>query len=535
VSFEHPAALWGLSSLLLLILFSLWRQASARVTVSSLRLWKEIPERNPPVRALRRPRWRLELLLQALAIAAAVGALAKPYRETSVPRPRRVALVFDTSARMRAGGRLAKMQARARELIRDQLSHDEVTLYAAGPGPRTIPSPAEAAVVDAHVDLEPLLQAAKASSEHVILFSDAAAGATPAALFGAPADNVGIVEFSVSDEEAFVRIVNHGPPRPIPIELSAGALKVREILPAGQRTWSHRADYSKAPSVRIALEAKDSFPLDDAVEATRLAPGETAVTLTGRPHESLGRVFRAVPGVTVRRGGAGASVSVGYDDEPGPAEVRVHLRSVTGAPLGGEAAVGDHPLTRELQSRGKELGSVGWGELPPEERRGQPLWTVDGKVVAAVRGKEIHLCVDLNRWQAGPPSFPIFWMNVVEFARQAAPGWTVVRAGRPVPLAPPTAVASAPPGAMWTLTPDGTFVAYTAGTYRLQGTEQDVSLTVNLLDERESDTAGKSQELAWDPGSPAGRALQRQDLGGISAWMALAFLVLAWLLQLRPE
>src|SRR6185295_4600179 len=83
VKFETPAALWGLSSLLLLVLFSLWRQAAARVVVPSLLLWKKIPERNPPVRALRRPKWRLDLLLQAFAIAAAIGALAGPYRETS--------------------------------------------------------------------------------------------------------------------------------------------------------------------------------------------------------------------------------------------------------------------------------------------------------------------------------------------------------------------------------------------------------------------------------------------------------------------
>src|SRR5207237_4872405 len=91
VRFETPAAFWALASLLLLILFSLWRQAAARVTVPSLALWLRIPERTPPVRALRRPKWRFELLLQALAIAAAVAALAGPYRETQEPQPRRVA------------------------------------------------------------------------------------------------------------------------------------------------------------------------------------------------------------------------------------------------------------------------------------------------------------------------------------------------------------------------------------------------------------------------------------------------------------
>ena len=83
MNFENPAALWALSSLALLVLFSLWRQAAARTVVPSVVLWKKIPERNPPIRALRRPKWRVELLLQALAIAAAVAALAGPFATTS--------------------------------------------------------------------------------------------------------------------------------------------------------------------------------------------------------------------------------------------------------------------------------------------------------------------------------------------------------------------------------------------------------------------------------------------------------------------
>ena len=117
MTFETPAAFWALASLALLILFSLWRQAAARVTVPSLALWKKIPERNPPVRALRRPRWRFELLIQALAIAAAVAALAGPYRETSETQPLRVAIVLDGSARMRADGRLQIGRASCRERV----------------------------------------------------------------------------------------------------------------------------------------------------------------------------------------------------------------------------------------------------------------------------------------------------------------------------------------------------------------------------------------------------------------------------------
>ena len=530
MSFEHPAALWSLSTLVLLILFSLWRQASARVIVPSLLLWKQIPERNPPVRALRRPRWRLELLLQAAAISAAVGALARPYRETDQPKPRRIGLVFDTSARLRAGDRLARMRARAEQLIRDSFSHDVVTCYDASPSPRKIASPSEARIVDTHVNLGPLIQAASAESDHVLLFSDRAEDGTDPVLFGAPADNAGIVEFSVSDDEAFVRIVNHGPDRPLPIELRAGDLKITQTVPAGQRTWSHRADYSKADFVRITLLTNDSFPLDDVVEATRLVSGGALVTLAGRHHDALPRVFRAIPGVTVQRGGTGALVAVGWDEEPGPGELRVFIHSPNGR-LAGEAVIAPHELMRDLEKRGKEMVL---GELPAADRAGEPLIRVDGKVAATLRKNEVHVCIDLNLWQA-MPSFPIFWVNVIDFAQKAARGLAVIRTGRPVPLTPNSRIDEAPAGAIRELTREGMFVAYSVGSYRLHQPDGDKHLYVNLLDERESDTAGKTQDLAWDPGSASAKVPLRQDLTGWAAWSALAFLLLAWLLQRRPE
>jgi hypothetical protein len=536
VRFETPAALWGLGSLVLLILFSLWRQASIKVVVPSLLLWKRIPERNPPVRALRRPRWRLELLLQALAISAGVGALAGPYRETSEPKPRRIALAFDTSARMRAGDRLARMQDVAKQKIQDLLLQDLVTIYDAAPSPRRIASPAEARYVDTHVDRSILLQSARAEADRVILLTDRETDGADAILFGAPADNAGIVEFSMSDDEAFVRLVNHGPERPLAIELRAADLTVRETVPAGQRTWSHKADYSKAPSVRIALETKDSFPLDDAVEATRLVTGGSLVTLTGRHHDALVKVLNLIPGVTVQRGGGAALVAVGYDEAPGPGDLRVFIHSPSGVLPPGEAVIATHPLMHDLERRGPEFLSSGLGELAPADRAGTPLITVGGKVAAAVRGKEVHLCIDLNRWQAGPVSFPIFWVNVVDVARKSASGWTVLRTGRPVLLFPNSTVESGPAGAIPpVLTPEGTFTAFTVGDYRLKTSDGDRTLHINLLDERESDTAGTTRDLAWNPGDLAGRALQRKDLSGLGAGCALVFLVLAWLLQLRPE
>jgi hypothetical protein len=531
VKFENPVALWGLASLILLILFSLWRQASAKVVVPSLLLWKKIPERNPPVRALRRPRWRLELLLQALAISAAVGALAKPYRETDQPKPRRVALVFDTSSRFRAGDRLTKFKAHARNLMETALKKDVVTCYDASPSPRSFKEPEEAKVVDVHVDLMPLLFAASAGADVLILYSDVFASTGYPVMFAAPADNAGIVAFSVSSDEAFIRIVNHGAARPIPVSLKAEGIDLREMIPAGQLTWTHKADYSKTAYVRIAIEPKDSFPIDDVVEATRLLSGNSLVTLTGRHHDGLVKAFRSMPAVTILRGTASARVAVGYDEAPGPGEFRVWVHTPNGK-LSGELTLEEHPLLADLQPRLRELSSLTWGEVPAG---GKALIRVGGKTSAALQGNLLHVCVDLNQWQNGLASFPIFWVNALDFAHKGAPGLTIIRSGERVQLAPGSFVPNGPPGVERSLTPEGVFIGYMAGSYRLSDAGDYKHLVVNLLDERESDTAGKEQPLSWNPSAPLSRTPLRADWSGSAAWCALAFLLLAWLLQLRPE
>ncbi|MBI3855138.1 MAG: BatA domain-containing protein [Planctomycetes bacterium] len=506
MSFEHPAALWALASLALLVLFSLWRQAAARVTVPSLALWRKIPERNPPVRALRRPRWRFELFLQALAIAAAVAALAGPYRETSEPKPRRVAFVFDTSARMRAGNRLFKAGEKAGQLEL-KLKGDEVKYYASLPSPQRLDDRAGLHPVDVHVELEPLLAAARGGADHVILFSDRPAdGATPA-LFAAPADNAGIVEFSAGDEEVFVRIVDRAPARPLPIELIAGDLKIRETLPPGARVWSRRGDFSKAASVRVSLDVADSFPLDNVVEAARLAGTATTVSVSGLAHPQVLKALRSIPGVSLRSGEGAAKLAIGIDAAPGPADLRIWLIP-SPRPLEGEAVIAKHPLMADLEKRGGELARV-CGELPAGDGGGEPLITIGGKVAAALRGRELRICVDVNEWGKSLPSLPIFFANAVDLARSGASGFAVLRTGRPFALPPGSAIRKSPEVALAALSPEGIFVAHTVGDYVLQTPSGERTLRANLLDERESDSVGEERELAWDPGSPAGRERSR--------------------------
>jgi hypothetical protein len=78
-------------------------------------------------------------------------------------------------------------------------------------------------------------------------------------------------------------------------------------------------------------------------------------------------------------------------------------------------------------------------------------------------------------------------------------------------------------------------MSWKVGDYKVGLPDGDPPIRVNLLDERESDTAGETRPLAWTPPPPAASERVSRGWAGPLAWSAVIFLVLAWLLQLRPE
>jgi hypothetical protein len=164
-----------------------------------------------------------------------------------------------------------------------------------------------------------------------------------------------------------------------------------------------------------------------------------------------------------------------------------------------------------------------------------PLITVGGQVAAAIKGREVHLAIDVHKWQQGLASFPIFWVNVLDYAARGASGLRVARTGRPLQL-PPASLRSRPTGeGQYTIGPDDAFLSWWVGSYQVGLPDGNPPLRANLLDERESDTAGETRPLAWAPSPPAANERLSRGWAGPLAWSALIFLVLAWLLQLRPE
>jgi hypothetical protein len=519
IGFETPAAFWALSSLALLVLFSLWRQAAARATVPSLLLWRRIPERNPPMRALRRPRWRIDLLLQAAAAGAIVAGLAGPYLPSSRPKPRRVAIVLDTSARMLAGDRLEKAKAEARALLAGPLSGDATSLYAAVPSPRRLASVDEARAVHARVDLVPLVAAARQEAEHVIVFSDGPVEGAHLRLLAGPADNAGIVELGVSEGEVFARLVNHGASRRATLRVAAGDRRFEEALdlPPGVSVWHRKMDLSGADSAGVELALSDGFPLDDRAFAYRLGSRRTVVSVVGRHVRRLIDALEAVPGVVLRQDSGESDVAVGVAERPGPAPLRVWLHDPSPRLTTEALEVGRHPLTAGLEARGAEIGTAGVGELAAAYREGEPLLSAEGRRVAVARGGDFHLAADLGpRGLPSTASFPIFWSNVIDFARKGG-GFAVLRTGKPFEH------------------PGGTFLEHDLGEHVLRLPAGERRVFTSLLDPRESDTAGLERALDWEPADPAGREPVRRMLGGAAAAAALGCALLAWLIQRRSD
>ncbi len=540
--FETPTALWGLLSILLLAIFSLWRQAAVRAVVPSLLLWKMIPERNPPLRALRRPRWRLSLLLQAAALASMVGGAAGPYAAGSEPEPRRIALVFDTSARMIENGRLERAVGTARRLLGRLGPADRISIYAAVPSPRRLDSIDEVRAVHAHVDTRPLLAAARAEADEVVYFSDrppegAVGAGIRMALFGGKGGNVGIVEFSASDSGVFGRVVNHGPARRVDIELAAGGRVVRERvdLSPGETAWSRSEDLSGAAGVSLRVAAGDSFPLDDEAHAVRLGPRRIVAALSGRHVPDLVRALEAVGGVVLRRGEGDCQVAVGIDEEPSRrAGLRVMVRSPEPGFRPAAVAVRPHPLTAAL--RGEDFGSarVGAVDLPPGA---EPLLSADGRIFGALWDRTLRLSIDMapSGWPA-TISFPVFWTNVIDYVRRGAGGFSVVRTGRPFELPPDVErIEPRSAGTVYEVSPSRVLIVHTAGVLEARGAWGRGEIRPCLLDPRESDTAGTERPLDWDPADPAGRVPGRRPLGGASAALALVLAAAGWALERRSE
>lgn len=135
----NPAAAWWLLLVPLLVILYMLRPHSRRLPISSLRLWKELPQVERPTPRLRRPPLSWLLLLQALLLGVGAFALMQP--AFSSPAAHRVLVMLDTSGSMQmrdgATNRFEEARTEAAKLASGLGSNDLITLLNVGPNVAT--------------------------------------------------------------------------------------------------------------------------------------------------------------------------------------------------------------------------------------------------------------------------------------------------------------------------------------------------------------------------------------------------------------
>src|SRR5262245_35420008 len=102
MSFALPSAFWLSVCAVPIIVFDILKIRLRRQPVSTNLFWKQIYDEKPPRSIWQYLRHLLSLLLQLLVLALLVLAIADPYLPWEVLQARRIAVVIDRSASMKA-------------------------------------------------------------------------------------------------------------------------------------------------------------------------------------------------------------------------------------------------------------------------------------------------------------------------------------------------------------------------------------------------------------------------------------------------
>lgn len=135
------AMMWAFLGIPILIFYIL-KIRMKRVPVSTVMFWEQIFQDKQPRSIWQTLRHLLSLLLQLIFLALLVFALAKPFFDWEVREQRRLILVLDNSASMRATDieptRFDAAKLEADRLIKSMKVRDEMAVIAAGNQPRVV-------------------------------------------------------------------------------------------------------------------------------------------------------------------------------------------------------------------------------------------------------------------------------------------------------------------------------------------------------------------------------------------------------------
>jgi hypothetical protein len=142
MSFAAPIA-FALAALAApIVVFYILKVRLRRVPVSTNLFWKQIYDEKPPRSIWQYLRHLLSLLLQLLMVVLLVSAVADPYFPWQLLQARRIVVVIDNSASMRADDveptRLEAAIESAESLVEGLRFRDELAIVLAGPRPEVV-------------------------------------------------------------------------------------------------------------------------------------------------------------------------------------------------------------------------------------------------------------------------------------------------------------------------------------------------------------------------------------------------------------
>lgn len=315
-----PLALWGLLVLPLIVLLYMLRTRRQDVPVSTIILWQRARRDLAAQRPARRLERSLLLLLQLLAAALIVLALAKPQLSLSggqIP----TAVIIDTSASMQATDetptRFASAVRRAQELVAS--ARGPVMIIEAGPRPQiVIPFSEPGAALAALERMRPtdgpgrldqaltlaLGQRAGGARPRVEVFTDRAGDAVPGVMYhvvGTSSRNVGIfginVERDAGGSVLVIQVQNAGDrSERVPVIATMGDRRLHErtIDVGAHAVSSVSIPVAGSGVVRIELAVRDLLPVDNVAHAVVGTP-PPRVIVAGAADRVLTEALAAIP------------------------------------------------------------------------------------------------------------------------------------------------------------------------------------------------------------------------------------------------
>jgi Aerotolerance regulator N-terminal/von Willebrand factor type A domain len=322
MSLALPAALWGLLLLPVVVLLRLLARRPRVVVVPSL-----IPWRNAASASLADRRrgliFDLPLLLQLVAVSAAVLAAAGPNFETLALPAREVVVVVDNSASMAAPTRYQRAQTRVREEL-DALGGDVTgSLWVTAPEARRLAGPgaSRSELREALLGARPIA----AAGDLVAAVSVARREAGPGALLivagddlrplanldarevvllrvGKPVRNLGIVAVAVEGRRVFCALRNASSrEEQVGVELKVGKVTrrlTRKVAPGGRAGFTFELPLARGRFASLELKlspATDDLISDNRVDVSlRPEPRPVVVAPKGRSLIRTEKAFAAL-------------------------------------------------------------------------------------------------------------------------------------------------------------------------------------------------------------------------------------------------